>query len=128
MCHKPFDIRALRFENPDSFLSTMLPSESVSTTPPADAAQTILQFPRENTRAVRPLRIMTTQLLQEAALVIPNQQLLINVVSKRVRQLALGHRPLIAGGPHSSLTDVALQEIIQGKLTFEELKDSTAAA
>ena len=37
----------------------------------------ILQFPTETSRVVRSLRNMTTQLLQEAALVIPNQQLLI---------------------------------------------------
>jgi DNA-directed RNA polymerase subunit omega len=62
---------------------------------------------------------MTTQLLQEAAQVIPNQQLLINVVSKRVRQLGLGHRPMVEVGPRASLTDIALKEIIAGKLTFE---------
>jgi DNA-directed RNA polymerase subunit omega len=62
---------------------------------------------------------MTTQLLQEAAQVIPNQQLLINVVSKRVRQLGLGHRPLVEASPRASLTDIALKEIIAGKLTYE---------
>ncbi|MBA3607755.1 MAG: DNA-directed RNA polymerase subunit omega [Chthoniobacterales bacterium] len=70
---------------------------------------------------------MTAQLLQEAAKVIPNQQLLINVVSKRVRQLGMGHRPLVEATPKSSLTDIALKEIIAGKLTYEELKDETAA-
>ena len=71
---------------------------------------------------------MTAQLLQDAAKVIPNQQLLINVVSKRVRQLGLGHRPLVEASPKSSLTDIALKEIIAGKLTFEELKDASAEA
>ncbi len=50
---------------------------------------------------------------------IPNQQLLINVVSKRVRQLGLGHRPLVEASPRASLTDIALKEIIAGKLTYE---------
>ena len=50
---------------------------------------------------------------------IPNQQLLINVVSKRVRQLGMGHRPLVEATPTSSLTDIALKEIIAGKLTYE---------
>jgi DNA-directed RNA polymerase subunit omega len=67
---------------------------------------------------------MTAQLLQEAAQVIPNQQLLINVVSKRVRQLGMGHRPLVEASPRASLTDIALKEIIAGKLTFEALADS----
>ncbi|MDQ6622126.1 MAG: DNA-directed RNA polymerase subunit omega [Verrucomicrobiota bacterium] len=66
---------------------------------------------------------MTAQLLQDAAQVIPNQQLLINVVSKRVRQLGLGHRPLVEATPRSSLTDIALKEIIAGKLTYEVTGD-----
>jgi DNA-directed RNA polymerase subunit omega len=70
---------------------------------------------------------MTAQLLQEAAKVIPNQQLLINVVSKRVRQLGIGHRPLVEATPKSSLTDIALKEIVAGKLTFEQLADESAA-
>jgi DNA-directed RNA polymerase subunit omega len=79
----------------------------------------VLQFSTEAPRPVRSTRNMTTQLLQEAAQVIPNQQLLINVVSKRVRQLGLGHRPMVETGPRSTLTDIALREIIAGKLTFE---------
>ena len=90
----------------------------------ATSAPTIFQFPTEATRAVRSLRHMTTQLLQEAAQVIPNQQLLINVVSKRVRQLGLGHRPMVETTPRMSLTDIALKEIIAGKLTYESLKGS----
>jgi DNA-directed RNA polymerase subunit omega len=88
----------------------------------------ILQFPTEAARSVRSLRHMTTQLLQEAAQVIPNQQLLINVVSKRVRQLGLGHRPLVETTPRMSLTDIALKEIIAGKLAYESLEDSSDGA
>ena len=93
-----------------------------------NGSPTILEFPSENSRSVRSLRNTTAQLLQEAAKVIPNQQLLINVVSKRVRQLGLGHRPLVEATPKSSLTDIALKEIIAGKLSFEELKDTPAEA
>src|SRR5256886_3485057 len=88
----------------------------------AGSVAVILQFPTETSRPVRSLRHMTTQLLQEAAQVIPNQQLLINVVSKRVRQLGLGHRPMVETTPRMSLTDIALKEIIAGKLAFEPLK------
>jgi DNA-directed RNA polymerase subunit omega len=87
---------------------------------------TILQFSAEASRPVRSLRNMTTQLLQEAAQVIPNQQLLINVVSRRVRQLGLGHRPLVEATPRSSLTDIALREIIAGKLTYELTPETPA--
>ncbi len=89
----------------------------------ASDSPAILQFPTDTKRAVRSLRTMTSQLLQEAAQVIPNQQLLINVVSKRVRQLGLGHRPLVEATPRSSLTDIALREIIAGKLTYERITD-----
>ena len=102
---------------------------SISSSPAlTNGSHTILQFPSEPGRAVRSLRNMTAQLLQEAAKVIPNQQLLINVVSKRVRQLGLGHRPLVEATPKSSLTDIALKEIIAGKLTFEELKENSVEA
>jgi DNA-directed RNA polymerase subunit omega len=93
----------------------------------AGSVPTILQFPTEASRPVRSLRHMTTQLLQEASQVIPNQQLLINVVSKRVRQLGLGHRPMVETTPRMSLTDIALKEIIAGKLTFEPLEGSDGA-
>jgi len=89
---------------------------------------TILQFPTDASRPVRSLRHMTTQLLQEAAQVIPNQQLLINVVSKRVRQLGLGHRPMVETTPRMSLTDIALKEIIAGKLTYEAIEGSSDGA
>ena len=91
------------------------------------SSPTVLQFPTGASHAVRSLRNMTTQLLQEAAQVIPNQQLLINVVSRRVRQLGLGHRPLVEATPRSSLTDIALREIIAGKLTYELTPDKPAA-
>src|SRR4026207_1824860 len=89
---------------------------------------TILQFPTEAVRPVRSLRHMTTQLLQEAAQVIPNQQTLINVVSKRVRQLGLGHRPLVETTPRMSLTDIALEELIAANLPYESLEGSTDGA
>jgi DNA-directed RNA polymerase subunit omega len=101
-----------------------------SISPPilAGSDPTILQFPTAAVRTVPSLRNMTTQLLQEAAQVIPNQQLLINVVSKRVRQLGLGHRPMVEVGPRSSLTDIALKEIIAGKLTFEMISAAADGA
>lgn len=90
-------------------------------------SRTILPFPA--VRPVTPTRIMTTQLLQDAAQVIPNPQLLINVVSKRVRQLGLGHRPMVEVTNRGSLTDIALREIIAGKLAFEEIvEESTETA
>ena len=65
------------------------------------------------------IRSMTSQLLEDAFKVIPSQQLLVNVVSKRVRQLTSGHRPLIETGPRMGFSDIALTEIIEGKLKYE---------
>jgi DNA-directed RNA polymerase subunit omega len=63
---------------------------------------------------------MTAQLLEEANKKIPVPQVLINVVSRRVRQLSAGHRPLIETGPRMGFSDIALTEIIQGKLAWED--------
>src|SRR5947207_15681574 len=82
------------------------------------SVSTILEFPIPQPRdPVGSLRHMTTQLLQEAAQVIPNQQTLINVVSKRVRKLGLGHRPLVEITQRMSMTDIALKEFIASKRT-----------
>ena len=66
------------------------------------------------------IRLMTSQLLEEAFKVIPSQQVLVNVVSKRVRQLTAGHRPMVETGPRMGFSDIALTEIIEGKLKWEE--------
>jgi DNA-directed RNA polymerase subunit omega len=58
-------------------------------------------------------------LLKNASNVIPNTPLLINVVRQRVRQLIRGHRPLIQAAPGMGFCDIALSEVIAGKLTYE---------
>jgi DNA-directed RNA polymerase subunit omega len=62
---------------------------------------------------------MTSSLLEEAFKVIPNQQTLVNVVSKRVRQLTQGHRPMVETTLRMGFSDIALREIIEGKLKWE---------
>ena len=69
---------------------------------------------------------MMSHLVDEAAKKIPNIPLLVNVVSKRVRQLSAGHRAMIEVGPRMGLSDIALQEIIDGKLSYE-LKEKDEA-
>ncbi|CAN5365296.1 hypothetical protein BH09VER1_BH09VER1_54690 [soil metagenome] len=61
---------------------------------------------------------MNSQYIDEAAKVIPESQVLINMVSKRVRQLGAGSRPMVAVEPRMGLADIALAEIAQGKLSF----------
>ena len=62
---------------------------------------------------------MKTNLLKAAGEVITDQGILVNVVSRRVRQLTNGHRPLVQVAPGTMASDIALTEIIQGKLSFE---------
>lgn len=63
--------------------------------------------------------IMNADLVKAASEVIANQQILVNMVSRRVRQLTLGHRPLVEHAPGLREADIALTEIANGKLTFE---------
>ena len=65
-----------------------------------------------------PLRIKNTY-LEPALLRIPNPELLINVVRRRVRQLAQGHRPLTQTDAWMEFSDIALKEISEGKLGYE---------
>ena len=62
---------------------------------------------------------MKANLVKAASEVIPNPQILVNMVSRRVRQLSLGHRPLVEYAPGLREADIALTEIANGKLTFE---------
>ena len=54
---------------------------------------------------------------------VPNPHVLINLVSRRVRQLNANGgrtgRPLIGAADHLTAADIALREIIEGKMGFE---------
>jgi len=60
---------------------------------------------------------MNYQALDEANTIIENKQTLINLVSRRVRQLSSGIRPLVEVGPRMTFADTAIAEIIQGKIS-----------
>jgi len=51
---------------------------------------------------------MKADLVKAASEVITNQQILVNMVSRRVRQLSLGHRPLVEYAPGLREADIAL--------------------
>jgi DNA-directed RNA polymerase subunit omega len=70
---------------------------------------------------------MKPELVAEASKVIPEPHVLINVVSRRVRQLNAGHRPMVDAGLRAGLADIALKEIIEGKLQAK-LPEKRAAA
>lgn len=64
--------------------------------------------------------MLNLALLDVARRRVPNVPVLVNMISKRVRQLILGERPLIkVDDPNMDLEDVALHEITSGKLVVE---------
>lgn len=64
---------------------------------------------------------MNSIYIEEAAKVITNKQQLVNMISKRVRQLSAGSRPMIEVDLKMGLADIALSEVAAGKLTMEVL-------
>ena len=61
---------------------------------------------------------INTVLLDKASKVIPNPNILVNLVSKRVKQLRDGSTPLVQSLERLTLEDTALREIIEGKITY----------
>ena len=62
---------------------------------------------------------MRDDYLQSALKVIDDPTILVNVVSRRVKQLKRGNRPLVESLEKLSAEDTALREIAEGKITYE---------
>jgi DNA-directed RNA polymerase subunit omega len=66
---------------------------------------------------------MNPELIQKALEKVGNANTLINIVSRRVRQLNAGSggisRPLVADTANLGMADIALREIIEGKMGWE---------
>lgn len=62
---------------------------------------------------------MRDEYLKEARQVISDATVLINVVSRRVKQLKRGHRPLVESLERLDPEDIALREVIEGKISYE---------
>lgn len=67
---------------------------------------------------------MKPELVELASKIIPEPQMLINVVSRRVAQLNEGRSPLVPTTPHMGNANIALTEIIEGKLVYHLESDS----
>jgi DNA-directed RNA polymerase subunit omega len=61
---------------------------------------------------------MRNDYLQSALKVIDDPNILVNVVSRRVKQLKRGNRPLVESLEKLSAEDTALREIAEGKITY----------
>jgi DNA-directed RNA polymerase subunit omega len=61
--------------------------------------------------------------LKEANKLIPDPNILVNLVSRRVKQLKFGQKPLIESLERLDPEDIALKEIIEGKISYELAAD-----
>lgn len=66
---------------------------------------------------------MRSDLVDKAAQIINDPPVLINMVSKRVRQLNQGRPALVERRPGMREADIALQEIIEGKIKREDIEE-----
>lgn len=57
--------------------------------------------------------------LAEAQKVITDPMILVNVVSRRAKQLKNGYKPLVESLERLSAEDMALREIIEGKINYQ---------
>ena len=66
---------------------------------------------------------MNADLVKKALEKILNPNILVNIVSRRVRQLNAGgggaSRPMVANVEHLGAADIALREIVEDKMGFE---------
>jgi len=68
---------------------------------------------------------MNSDLVEEAQKIIPEPPVLINMVSRRVKQLNMGRSPLVETDHRMGAADIALKEIIEGKIAVEEVEDDS---
>ena len=64
---------------------------------------------------------MRSDLVEQASLIIKDPPVLINVISKRVKELNLGRPPLVAVTHRMGAADIALKEIIEGMIVIDEI-------
>jgi DNA-directed RNA polymerase subunit omega len=66
---------------------------------------------------------LNTELLGQALQKISNPNILVNLVSRRVRQLNAGGRPLMNDTATMGMADVALTELVLDKMGWEPIAD-----
>ena len=78
----------------------------------------IVPFDQSEQPSNVPSKSMKSNLVVQASEVIPDPRILVNVVSQRVAQLNQGRSPLIDTVPSMGAADIALTEIIEGKVVI----------
>lgn len=76
----------------------------------------IIPFEQAKPTSRFPGTLMKSDLVDQASEIVIDPQVLINIVSQRVRQLNTGRAPLVDTLPSMGAADIALTEIIEGKI------------
>jgi len=85
----------------------------------------IIPFESPGSNSQFPGTPMKTDLIDRAAEIVTDPLVLVNLVSQRVRQLNSGRSPLIPTRPSMGAADIALTEIIEGKIKLADKKAET---
>jgi DNA-directed RNA polymerase subunit omega len=65
---------------------------------------------------------LNSEICKKALEIVINPNVLVNLLSRRVRQLTNGGRPLISETAGLGWADIALMEIVDGRMSFELLE------
>lgn len=91
---------------------------------PAMDDSNIIPFDEKRPGSVHSSKSMKSNLVVKASEIIEDPQVLVNVVSKRVAQLNQGRAPLIDTVPSMGAADIALTEIIEGKVVISQPEEN----
>lgn len=92
----------------------------LSDTPLTEKPENVVSFDQARKTPHLPGSTMKSDLVDQASEIVTDPLVLINLVSQRVRQLNSGRSPLIPTVPSMGAADIALTEIIEGKLKLIE--------
>ena len=84
----------------------------------------IIPFDEKRPGSGHSSKSMKSNLVVKASEIIEDPQILVNVVSKRVAQLNQGRSPLIDTVPSMGAADIALTEIIEGKVVLAKPEEN----
>jgi DNA-directed RNA polymerase subunit omega len=96
------------------------PTSLLSETPRSLLPENVIPFEQNPPVSRYPHSPMKSDLLEKAAEIVTDPLVLVNLVSQRVRQLNSGRSPLIPTRPSMGAADIALTEIIEGKIKLIE--------
>ena len=96
------------------------PYSVLSETPHAQLPDNVVPFEEVKRASRYSGSPMKSDLVEKASEIVTDPLVLINLVSQRVKQLNSGRSPLIQTRPSMGVADIALIEIIEGKIRVVE--------